>query len=171
MEKSKFLEAGEIVSTHGVRGEVKILPWTDDVDFLRRFKTLYINETPYAVKHSFAHKGCMIALFEGIDDVNAAMALKGRTVCFARADAHLPDNHFFIQDLIGCRVFDADAPDQQYGVLTQVSRTGANDVWHVTDGEGREFLLPAIPPVVIDTDIDNERIVIRPLKGIIDDAD
>ena len=76
MAKSKFLEGGEIVSTHGVRGEVKILPWTDSADFLRRFKTLYIDGKAFAVEHSFVHKGCLIALLEGVGDVGAAMALK-----------------------------------------------------------------------------------------------
>ena len=116
MEKSKFLEAGEIVGTHGVRGEVKILPWTDSVDFLRRFKTLYINEKPYTVKSSFAHKGCMIALLDGVEDLNAAMALKGRTVCFARADARLPKGRFFLADLMGAKVVTED------GALVDLSR-------------------------------------------------
>ena len=75
MEKSEFLEAGEIVSTHGIRGEVKILPWTDSADFLRRFKTLYISGKPYAVQSSFVHKGCVIAALEARA---AGLAVVGR---------------------------------------------------------------------------------------------
>lgn len=169
-----FLEVGKIVSTHGIRGEVRVDPWCDGPAFLRQFKTLYYDKNgarPVAVKACRPHGNIAILKLEGVDTVEAAAALRNKVLFMARADAKLPDNHYFIQDLIGCRVCDADAPDKQYGVLTDVSTTGANDVWHVTDDSGKEYLLPAIPPVVIDADIDNERITIRPLKGIFDDAD
>ena len=169
-----YLEVGKIVSTHGIKGEVRVDPWCDGPAFLKQFKTLYYDKNgarPVAVKACRPHSNIAILKLEGVDTVEAAAALRNKVLFMARADAQLPDNSFFIQDLIGCRVFDADAPDKQYGVLTDVSTTGANDVWHVTDDSGKEYLLPAIPPVVIDTDIDNERILIRPLKGIFDDAD
>ena len=120
---------------------------------------------------SRVHKTCVLAKLRGVDTPEKATLLRGQTVSIDREGLSLPEGAVFIADLIGCRVFDADDAEKQYGVLTEVSRTGANDVWHVTDDGGREYLLPAIPPVVIDTDIDNERIVIRPLKGIFDDAD
>ena len=169
-----YLEVGKIVSTHGIKGEVRVDPWCDGPAFLKQFKTLYYDKNgarPVAVKACRPHGNIAILKLEGVDTVEAAAALRNKVLFMARADASLPDNHFFIQDLIGCRVCDADAPDKQYGVLTDVSTTGANDVWHVTDDSGKEYLLPAIPPVVIDTDIDDERILIRPLKGIFDDAD
>ena len=169
-----YLEVGRIVSTHGIKGEVRVDPWCDGPAFLKQFKTLYYDKNgarPVAVKACRPHSNIAILKLEGVDTVEAAAALRNKVLFMARADASLPDNHFFIQDLIGCRVCDADAPEKQYGVLTDVSTTGANDVWHVTDDSGKEYLLPAIPPVVIDTDIDNERILIRPLKGIFDDAD
>ena len=162
MEKSKFLEAGEIVSTHGVRGEVKILPWTDSVDFLRRFKTLYINGTPYAVKHSFAHKGCMIALFEGIDDVNAAMALKGRTVCFARADAHLPEGSFFLADVLGAKVVTEDGAE--VGELVDIIQNPTQNVY-VVKGE-TEHLIPAVPEFILNTDTDVGVVTVRLIEGM-----
>lgn len=169
-----YLEVGKIVSTHGIKGEVRVDPWCDGPAFLKQFKTLYYDKNgarPVAVKACRPHSNIAILKLEGVDTVEAAAALRNKVLFMARADASLPDDHFFIQDLIGCRVCDADAPEKQYGVLTDVSTTGANDVWHVTDDGGREYLLPAIPPVVIDADIDNERILIRPLKGIFDDAD
>ncbi len=172
--RREYLEVGKIVSTHGIKGEVRVDPWCDGPAFLRQFKTLYYDKAgtkPVAVTACRPHGNIAILKLAGVDTVEAAAALRGRVLFMARKDAHLPENRFFIQDLIGCRVLDADAPDRQYGVLTDVSTTGANDVWHVTDESGKEYLLPAIPPVVIDTDIDNERILIRPLKGIFDDAD
>ena len=86
-----------------------------------------------------------------------------------RADIRLEEGRHFIQDLIGCSVTDADT-GETLGTLTDVSETGANDVWHVKR-EGREYLVPAIPDVIVKVDVDKEEIVLRPLKGIFDDAD
>ena len=169
-----FLEVGKIVSTHGIRGEVRVDPWCDGPAFLKQFKTLYYDKNGtkgVAVTACRPNGNIAILKLEGVDTVEAAAALRNKVLYMAREDAKLPENRFFIQDLIGCRVLDADAPEKQYGVLTDVSGTSANDVWHVTDANGKEYLLPAIPPVVIDTDIESERILIRPLKGIFEDAD
>ena len=162
MEKSEFLEAGEIVSTHGVRGEVKILPWTDSVDFLRRFKTLYINGTPYTVLHSFAHKGCMIAALSGVEDVGAAMALKGRTVCFARADARLPKGRFFLADLLGARVVTEDGT--AVGEIADIIENPTQNVYVVRGEE--EHLIPAVPEFILKTDIDAGVVTVRLIEGM-----
>ena len=162
MEKSKYLEAGEIVGTHGVRGEVKILPWTDSVDFLRRFKTLYISETPYAVLHSFAHKGCMIAALEGVEDVIAAMALKGRTVCFARADARLPKGRFFLADIIGAKVVETDG--SAVGELVDIIQNPTQNVY-VVRGE-KEHLIPAVPEFVLNVDTENGVVTVHLIEGM-----
>ena len=99
--KERFIEAGEIVNTHGVRGEIKILPWTDSAEFLAAFRTLYIDGKPVRVRSSRVHKGTVLAALEGVEDVNAAMRLKGRRVFIDRADAKLPEGGYFIQDIIG----------------------------------------------------------------------
>ena len=162
MEKSKFLEAGEIVNTHGIRGEVKILPWTDSPDFLRRFKTLYINEKSYNVVSSFVHKGCVIAALEGIGDVNAAMALKGRTVCFARADAALPEGHFFLADVLGAKVVTADGAE--VGELVDIIENPTQNVY-VVKGE-REHMIPAVPEFILNTDVENGVVTVRLIEGM-----
>ena len=89
----------------------------------------------------------------------------------ARKDVNLSEDSWFIADLIGCKAVDADDESKIWGTLTDVSQTGANDVWHITDEKGQEYLLPVIPPVVIKTDVENEKVYIRPLKGIFDDED
>ena len=86
-----------------------------------------------------------------------------------RAEANLSEGENFIQDLIDCTVFDADT-GIIYGKLTDVMETGANDVWQITDDNGREYLIPAIKEVVAETDVENGIIKIRPMKGIFDDA-
>jgi len=95
-----YLEAGKIVNTHGVRGEVRIQPWADDAAFLLGFRTFYIDGAPVHVAHSRVHKGMLVVKFQGVDDVNAAMTLKNRVVSIARADVTLPDGQYFQQDLL-----------------------------------------------------------------------
>ena len=162
MERSEFLEAGEIVSTHGVRGEVKILPWTDSADFLRRFKTLYISGKPYAVQSSSVHKGCVIAALEGVGDVNAAMTLKGRTVCFARADAHLPKGRFFLADVMGAKVVTEDG--EEVGELVDIIQNPTQNVYVVRGAQ--EHLIPAVPEFIRNTDTENGVVTVRLIEGM-----
>ncbi len=97
--------------------------------------------------------------------------MRGKVLYMKRSDAKLPKGSYFIAELIGCTVYDADDNDKVYGTLTDVSPTGANDVWHITNSDGKEYLIPAIPDVCVETDVANDRIIIRPLKGIFDDED
>ncbi|MCL2368072.1 MAG: 16S rRNA processing protein RimM, partial [Oscillospiraceae bacterium] len=97
--KKEFLEAGKIVNTHGVRGEVRILPWADSPGFLQGFSTLYIDGAPVKLLEGRVHKSFLIARFEGVTDINGAMALKNKLVSIRRSDAQLPPGDFFIQDI------------------------------------------------------------------------
>ena len=106
--QKKYLEAGEIVSTHGVQGEVKILPWADGPEFLLQFDTFYLDGRPYAVRSARVHKTCVLASLEGIDTPEQGMALRGKRVCIDRDEAKLPEGSVFIADLIGCRALDED---------------------------------------------------------------
>lgn len=169
-----YLELGQIVSTHGVRGEIRLQPWCDSPEFACRFKTVYFDadgEKPVRVASSRPHGNVALMKLEGVDTVEQAQALRGRVLHVSRKDVRLPDGSYFIADLIGCGVFDADEPEKKYGEITQVSSTGANDVWHVRDPKGVERLLPAVPAFVIDTDVSAGRVLVRPIKGIFDDAD
>ena len=160
--KDTLIEAGEIVTTHGVRGELKILPWTDDAEFLKRFKTLYIIGQPYRVKSAFVHKGCLVAGLEGVNDVNTAMTLKGKTVCFARKDAKLPKGRFFLSDIMGAKVVTEDGTE--VGTLTDVIENPTQNVYVVT-GE-TEHLIPAVPEFIIKTDPDKGIITVRLIEGM-----
>ena len=104
-----------------------------------------------------------------MDTPEAAQKLVNRVVCINRADVKLPKGTYFIADLIGLRVVDADDPELVYGELTDVSQTGANDVYHVRFADGKERYVPAIPQVVIQTDLENGVLRIRPLDGLFDD--
>ena len=166
----QYLEVGQIVGTHGVRGEVRVNPWCDTPDFLEKFRTLYFDasgEKSVKVLSSRVHGNIVLMQLEGVATVEEASVLRNKVVYMNRKDAKIPENTYFIQDLIDCRVVDADN-GTEYGVLTDVSETGANDVWHITK-DGKEYLIPAIPPVVIETDVVSGIIKIRPLRGIFDD--
>lgn len=167
----EFLEVGQIVGTHGIHGEMRVNPWADSPEFLKQFKTLYYDnkgEKSVKVVSARPHGNVVILKADGIDSVEAAAALRNKVLYIRRADAKIADGSYFIEELIGCRVFDADDESICYGTLSDVSETGANDVWHIKKN-GKEYLIPAIPDVVIDTDVADDRITIRPLKGIFDD--
>ena len=164
----EFIEAGKIVGTHGVRGMVRIEPWADSGEFLCRFKTLYSDgKTPVSIEKIQPHGNIVIAQIKGIDSIEAAETLRGQVIYIKREDAGIPEGRYFVSELIGCLVFDADT-NEPYGKLTEVSKTGANDVWHIKRNE-KEYLLPAIDEVVKRVDIKGEKIEIRPMKGIFDD--
>lgn len=168
-----FLEIGEITGTHGIRGEVRLNPWCDSPEFVKKFKTLYFDSNGSCAVRLNAvrpHGNIVLLKLEGVDTVEDAQKLRGKVLYMKRSDAKLPEGHFFIAELIGCKVFDADDNSICYGELTDVSETGANDVWHITNEKG-EYLIPSIPDVVIETDVAADRILIRPLKGIFDDED
>lgn len=169
----EFLEIGKITGTHGIKGEMRVQPWCDSPEFMTKFKVLYLDnkgEKPLKVKNK-PHGRMVILKAEGVDTVEDASKYREKILFMKRKDAKIPEGHYFIQELIDCRVIDADDEEKVYGTLSDVSMTGANDVWHITDKEGREYLIPAIPPVVIDTDVEKGVIRIRPLKGIFDDED
>ena len=160
--KSPFLEAGKIVNTFGVRGEVKLQPWCDSAEFLRSFKTLYVDSAPLKVLSSRVHKDMLIVAFEGVEDVNAAMALKNKIVWFAREDAKLPKGRFFIADLIGADVVDENAGP--VGKLTEVLDLPAGQVY-VVRGE-QEHTIPAVSEFILDIDVDNSLIRVHLIEGM-----
>ena len=161
-EKKQFLEAGRIVNTHGVRGEVKIQPWADSPEFPKDVGTLYIDGAPVKVRSARVHKGCVIASLEDIDDVNGAMRLKGKLVSIDRRDAKLPEGGYFIQDIIGARVVDENGAE--VGTLAEVLNLPGSDVY-VVRGE-REILIPAVPQFILSRDIDAGVITVRMMEGL-----
>ena len=162
MEKKQYIEAGRIVNTHGVAGEVKIEVWLDSPQFMKSFKRCFIDRREVKLLSARVHKGFLIVKLEGVEDVNAAMALKGRTVFIDRADARLPKGAFFLQDIIGASVVDESG--SQIGKLVDVMETPASNVY-VVKGE-REHLIPAVPEFILSTDADNGIITVHLIEGM-----
>ncbi len=165
--KNQFLEAGQIVNTHGIRGEVKIVPWCDSPEFLLQFDTLYLDGRPVNVLEARVHKGNVLARLEGVEDVNAAMSLKGRTVFIDRTGVELPEGRHFIADLIGLNVVDADS-GEALGVVADVLTPPAHEVY-VVKGE-HEYLIPAVDEFVIETNVEGGYIRVRLIEGMRSDV-
>lgn len=164
----ELLECGKIVSTHGVRGEIKINPWCDGPDFLCEFEELYLKDgRVLELERARVHKNCVIAKVAGIDSIESAMPYINAVVYLNKEDVELPDGTYFIADLIGLSVVNYDT-GRIYGKITDVMQTGANDVYTVTSEEG-DTLIPAISDVVMETDLEAGELRIRPLEGLFSD--
>jgi len=167
----ELLQVGAITSTHGVRGEVKVFPTTDDAKRFSKLKevemeakegtiTLHIKGVKY-------FKQFVILKFAEYDSLNEVESIKGRKLFVTRKNAvKLQKDEYFIADLIGLTVIDEGK--QLEGTLTDVLQTGANDVYDITLKDGRNLLLPAIADCVLKVDLENEVIKIHILEGLLD---
>ncbi len=168
----KYIETGKVVNTHGVMGEIKVKPWSDSPDFLTHFDRFYLSDKggrALKCEKCRVHKDMVLIKIKGIDTVEQAEQLRGKVLYIDRSDAQLDDGEYFIQDLIGCDVYDQET-GKLLGRLADITQTGANDVWHI-EFDGRTYLVPAIPDVLGEISLEEKKAVIRPLKGIFDDED
>jgi len=163
MEK-EFLEAGKIVNTHGIRGEVKILPWADSASFLQDFDCLYIDGAPVRLLASRVHKHMLIARLEGVADIDTAIALKNKIVYIRRADAALPSGDFFIQDILGLPV--VDEAGTRLGTLQEVLPRPGGDVYVIAGDSGTEHLVPDVPDFILEKNLDEGFVRVRLIEGM-----
>lgn len=161
--EQEFLEAGQIVNTHGIQGEVKLQPWVDSPAFLLDFPTLYVDGEGKKVAGARVHKNMLLVRFQGVDDVNAAMRLKGKTVYLARKDAKLEPGRFFLADLIGLAV-KTEAGDV-VGTLTEVMTPPAQNIY-VVEGEDGTHMIPAVPEFVKKVDIPGGVVTVALIEGM-----
>ncbi len=159
-----FIEAGEIVNTHGVRGEIKMLPWLDSPEDMRGFTRCRIGGKDYAITACRVQNTCNLLKLEGVDTMEAAQALRGKTVTLYRED--MDEDVIFAGDLIGMEVF---SQGEKIGELTQVLDYPGNQVY-VVKGE-REYMLPAVKEFILSTDLDGNRMEVKLLEGMETDAD
>ena len=161
--KLEFLEAGEIVSTHGVRGEMKVLPWADGPDFLCEFDRVRIGGKDYNVENCRVQKTCNLLKIEGIDTMEAAQAMRGKTVEIYRCDA--PEGLIFAVELMGMTVL---CDGKEIGKITDVLDYPGNKVY-VVKGE-KEYMIPAVKAFILDTDMEKEIMQVRLIEGMETDA-
>ena len=168
--RKEFLEAGKVVGTHGVRGELRVEPWCASAEFRPQFKTLYWEKgrVPVKVLGARVHKSLVLLRLEGVEPASQGDMLRGKILYLARKDAKLPEGRYFIQDLIGMQIQDA-ASGQVYGQLQEVFQTGANDVYRIVGENGREYLFPAVGDMIAETNLEEGVIRVRPIPGIFED--
>lgn len=163
--QKQWLEAGRIVGTHGVRGELKLEPWTDTPDFLLDFDQIRLAGKCIAVEQSRVHKSQILLKLAGIDTVEAAAALRGQIVSINREDAHLEEGAVFIADLIGLPVY--DEAHNELGKITEVLTLPANDVYVVKGTH--EYMIPVVKEFVRNIDTASG-ITIHLVEGMQSDA-
>ncbi len=162
MPQKEFLETGKIINTHGVRGEIKLEVWADSPASLTRLKTLWLGDRPMTVEQARVHKSFVIAKLQGIDTVEAAMALKGKVVSAARKDLPLPEGSYFLVDIIGLPVFAEDGT--QVGTLKDVLDYPSGRIY-VVQGK-QEHLIPEKGDFLKDVDMEAGRITVALIEGM-----
>ena len=167
--RPEFITVGAVVNAHGIRGEVKVNPLGYDPAFIADFDTLYIGGQAEKVRAARVHKNTVLLTLPGVEDMDAALALKGRSVAIRRTDAELPEGEFFDEELQGMTVTDAES-GAEIGRLRRVLHYPAHDVYEVR-GE-REYLIPAVPGVFIaSVDADAGIMRVKMQKGLATDED
>lgn len=166
----KQLQVGVISSTHGVRGEVKVFPTTDDVTRFRQLKKVYLDTgremLPLEIQNVKFFKQFAILKFKGIDNINDIEKYRGKSLMIDREDAvDLDEDEYFIADMIGMKVCTEDG--SEFGTLKDVMETGANDVYIIDSLEHGEVLIPAIRECILDLDMDEERMTIHLMEGLV----
>ena len=157
--KLQYLQAGQIVTTHGVRGELKVLPWADGPEFLCDFSRVRISGRDYNVESCRVQKTCNLLKIEGIDTMEDAQKLRGKTVEVYRCDA--PEDLIFVAELIGTKVF---CEGNEIGVISDVLDYPANKVY-VVKGQ-QEYMIPAVKQFILSTDMEKGEMQVKLLEGM-----
>lgn len=165
----QFLQVGIISSTHGIRGEVKVFPTTDDVTRFKDLKQVILDtgkeQVPLAIEGVKFFKQFAIVKFKGIDNINDVEKYKGKSLLVNREDAvKLEEDEYYIADLIGMKVFTGEV---EFGVLRDVLETGANEVYVVDSKEYGEVLIPAIQQCILDVNVEERTMKVHLLDGLI----
>lgn len=167
----QMLRVGVITSTHGIRGEVKVFPTTDDVMRFKKLKEVILDtgkeQKPLEIEHVKFFKNMVILKFKGFDNINDIEIYKGKDLLVTRENAvELGPDENFIADLIGLSVVTDEG--EELGTLKDVMQTGANDVYVVERKDGKEVLLPAIKQCILDVDLEAEKITVHVMEGLLD---
>jgi len=170
----KLLTVGKIVNTHGIRGEVKVMPYSDFADqrFASKSRLHIVPEkgspVEVTVETSRFHKNMYIVKFKELHGINEVEKFKGALLKItADLQEELPENEYYFHEIIGCRVVTDEEPGEELGVISEILTPGANDVWVVKTPKGKQILLPAIPDVVLDVDKEAKLIRVHLMEGLL----
>ena len=166
----KRLEVGQIVNTFGIKGEVKVMPFTDDINRFDDLEKVYVKtrkeDKLYKVENVRYHKNMVLLKLEGIENPEQAEMLRNAFLEIDREDAiPLEEGTYFIADLIGLEVYTDEG--NLLGKVEDIYNAGANDIYVVKDEFGKQILLPGIDEVIKEVDLDNEKILVHLIPGLI----
>lgn len=166
----KQLQVGVISSTHGIRGEVKVFPTTDDAARFKQLKKVYLDtgkeQLILEIEHVKFFKKFAILKFKGIDHINDIEKYRGKSLLVDREDAvELGEDEYYIADMLGLEVYTEDG--NFFGNIKDVMETGANDVYMIATKEYGEVLIPAIRECILDVDVERNRMVIHLMEGLV----
>ncbi len=158
----EFIEAGKIVNTHSVYGELKVQPWSDTDDFLCDFDVVYIDGKPFEVERARVHKTCVLLKLAGINNINEAQKYRNKCVCVDRDEVDLDDGAYFIADLEGLTVIDADG--QALGKIREVLTLPSHDVYVIRGKD--EYMIPAVEEFIREVDIEAGVMYVSTIPGM-----
>ncbi len=164
---NNLIEVGKIVNIHGLKGDVKVVPWTDFPEVFEAIDTLYTDgNQSYKVKSVKYHKSSVLLKLDGVDTPEQAEKMRNKVV-YAEKELFedLPDDTYLIADLIGIEVYDSE---KIYGKITDVITTGGNDVYCIGQGKN-QILIPAIKDVILDVDMQAKKMLVKIPDGLLDD--
>ena len=166
---TKYLEIGQIVNTFGIKGMVKIKPFTDDINRFDKLKKVYIknkeSKKEYQIQEVKYHKNMVLMKLEGIDTVEQADLLRQSCLLVNRDDEEpLEEGVYYIVDLIGLEVYTDEGV--LLGNVDDIFNTGSNDIYVVKDGKGKQILLPGIPDVIKNVDLESGKIIVHLIPGL-----
>lgn len=166
----KYFEIGQIVNTNGLKGIVKVKPFTDDIKEFETFENIYIQKKDELIEFKIESvrfaKNMVFLKLQGIDDINEAEKLRNLYIKISRdALPKLPENSYYIVDLLQCEVVTIEG--ETLGKMDDVFNTGSNDVYVVKNEDGKQILLPAIKEVIKNVDIPNKKITVKLMEGLI----
>lgn len=171
-----YFEVGKILTTHGLKGEVKVNPITDFIE--ERFtpgtrlylgKSVDSSKQEVVVQRARMHKQFVLVIFEGIDNIDEAEKIIGQKIFVKESDRQeLEDGSYYFKDILDLSVFDAET-GEKLGILNDIETPGANDIWEIKPENGKSFWIPNIASVVKKVDLDNKRIEVSLLEGLRDE--
>mgnify|MGYP001108841038 CR=1 FL=1 len=166
----KYFEIGQIVNTNGLKGFVKVKPFTDDIKEFETFETIYVQKKTELIEFKIESvryaKNMVLLKLKGIDDIDSAEALRNLYIKVSRKQLpELQENSYYIVDLLECEVVTAEG--EILGKMDDVFNTGSNDIYVVKNEKGKQILLPAIKEVIKNVDIPNRKITVKLMEGLI----
>lgn len=167
---TKYLEIGQIVNTFGIKGMVKVKPFTDNIERFNNLEKIYIKnksgQTEYKIQEIKYHKNMVLIKFEGIENPEQADLLRNSYLIVDReTEEPLEPGRYYIVDMIGLDVFTDD--NEYLGKLEYIYNTGSNDIYVVKNELGKQVLLPAIEDVIKNIDMDNKKVIVHLIPGLV----